>query len=271
MKRARTIAVASTLIALAAVAVGYGTGSAGQPAPTAAPTGSDRAALMAAHQGGTLKLLAKAAGGHDRPAGQLHAPVLAALPGDLRRAARLQEGGRQRGVRGRARTSRPSLPDADERRQDVGVQAPQGDQVLERQDGDAGTTWSRRSSASSRSAARPPARSTPASSARRRASTTPATCTLKGGVIANDEAGTVTINLAAPDPEFKYKLAVPHACILPADTPAEGRRHEAAPRHRRRTVHVVQPEQAARDEAQPVLQAVVDRPRSPTATRTRSS
>ena len=74
MKRARTIAVASTLIALAAVAVGYGTGSAGQPAPTAEPTGadtctdrgtdrSDQATLMAAHQGGTLKLLAKAAGG----------------------------------------------------------------------------------------------------------------------------------------------------------------------------------------------------------------
>ena len=63
MKRARTIAVASTLIALAAVAVGYGTGTAGRPAPTADPTGSDQATLMAAHQGGTLKLLAKAAGG----------------------------------------------------------------------------------------------------------------------------------------------------------------------------------------------------------------
>jgi len=47
----------------------------------------------------------------------------------------------------------------------------------------------------------------------------PATCTLKGGVSANASAGTVTINLTAPDPEFKYKLAVPHAVILPADTP----------------------------------------------------
>jgi peptide/nickel transport system substrate-binding protein len=46
-----------------------------------------------------------------------------------------------------------------------------------------------------------------------------ATCTLKGGVSANDAAGTVTINLAAPDPEFKYKLSVPHASILPADAP----------------------------------------------------
>ena len=49
----------------------------------------------------------------------------------------------------------------------------------------------------------------------------PADCTLKGGVIANDKAGTVTINLVAPDPEFKYRLSVPHASILPADTPAK--------------------------------------------------
>ena len=47
----------------------------------------------------------------------------------------------------------------------------------------------------------------------------PAGCTLKGGVIANDKAGTVTINLTAPDPEFKYRVAVPHASILPASTP----------------------------------------------------
>jgi len=48
----------------------------------------------------------------------------------------------------------------------------------------------------------------------------PATCTLKGGVSGNATAGTVTINLVAPDPEFKYKLAVPHASILPADAPS---------------------------------------------------
>ena len=47
----------------------------------------------------------------------------------------------------------------------------------------------------------------------------PATCTLKGGVSANEAARTVTINLKAPDPEFKYKLAVPHASILPAGSP----------------------------------------------------
>src|SRR5439155_17041300 len=47
----------------------------------------------------------------------------------------------------------------------------------------------------------------------------PATCTLKGGVSANAKANTVTINLVAPDPEFKYKLAVPHASIVPASSP----------------------------------------------------
>jgi peptide/nickel transport system substrate-binding protein len=47
----------------------------------------------------------------------------------------------------------------------------------------------------------------------------PTACTLQGGVIANDKAGRVTINLVAPDPEFKYRLSVPHASILPADSP----------------------------------------------------
>jgi peptide/nickel transport system substrate-binding protein len=48
----------------------------------------------------------------------------------------------------------------------------------------------------------------------------PAGCTLKGGVSANAKANTVTINLIAPDPEFKYKLAVPHASIVPASSPS---------------------------------------------------
>jgi peptide/nickel transport system substrate-binding protein len=48
----------------------------------------------------------------------------------------------------------------------------------------------------------------------------PAGCTLKGGVSADAKAGTVTLNLVAPDPELKYKLAVPHASILPASAPS---------------------------------------------------
>ena len=50
---------------------------------------------------------------------------------------------------------------------------------------------------------------------------TPATCTLEGGVVGDEAAGTVTFHLTQPDPEFFDKLAVPHAVILPADTPAK--------------------------------------------------
>lgn len=46
-----------------------------------------------------------------------------------------------------------------------------------------------------------------------------ATCTLEGGVIGDEAAGTVTINLTRPDAEFFDKLALPHAAILPADMP----------------------------------------------------
>ena len=48
---------------------------------------------------------------------------------------------------------------------------------------------------------------------------TPATCTLEGGVVADAAAGTITINLIRPDPEFFYKLGLPHAAILPAEAP----------------------------------------------------
>lgn len=47
----------------------------------------------------------------------------------------------------------------------------------------------------------------------------PETCTLEGGVVIDKAANTVTINLTEPDAEFLAKLAVPHASILPADTP----------------------------------------------------
>ncbi|WP_448953362.1 ABC transporter substrate-binding protein [Labrys neptuniae] len=47
------------------------------------------------------------------------------------------------------------------------------------------------------------------------------TCTLEGGVVGNEAAGTITLNLTKPDAEILYKLALPHAAVLPADTPAE--------------------------------------------------
>lgn len=47
---------------------------------------------------------------------------------------------------------------------------------------------------------------------------TPATCTLEGGVVGDEAAGTVTIHLTQPDAEFFDKMAIPHASIVPADT-----------------------------------------------------
>ena len=49
----------------------------------------------------------------------------------------------------------------------------------------------------------------------------PKTCTLEGGVIGDEVAGTVTINLVRADAEIFDKLALPHAAILPADAPAQ--------------------------------------------------
>jgi len=49
----------------------------------------------------------------------------------------------------------------------------------------------------------------------------PATCSLKSGVVGDAAASTVTIHLTAPDPEFLFKLGVPHASVLPKDSPAE--------------------------------------------------
>ncbi|MFZ1480245.1 MAG: ABC transporter substrate-binding protein [Paracoccaceae bacterium] len=46
----------------------------------------------------------------------------------------------------------------------------------------------------------------------------PADCTLDGGISADAASNTVTITLTAPDPEFLYKIAVPHASVLPAET-----------------------------------------------------
>lgn len=65
MKRQRLIfAAVALVVALAALAAGYGSDAAPQPhATNAAPAGADRAAVAGPHRGGTLKLLAKAAGG----------------------------------------------------------------------------------------------------------------------------------------------------------------------------------------------------------------
>ena len=48
---------------------------------------------------------------------------------------------------------------------------------------------------------------------------TPATCDLSKGVVIDNKAGTVTFHLTKPDAEWLYKLAVPHASVLPWGTP----------------------------------------------------
>ena len=48
---------------------------------------------------------------------------------------------------------------------------------------------------------------------------TPASCDLSKGVLADDAARTVTIQLTAPDPDFLQKLALPFVYVVPKGTP----------------------------------------------------
>jgi YVTN family beta-propeller protein len=45
-------------------------------------------------------------------------------------------------------------------------------------------------------------------------------CSLSRGIATDDRARTVTFHLREPDPDFVYKLALPYAFAVPADTPA---------------------------------------------------
>ncbi|WP_408740304.1 ABC transporter substrate-binding protein [Acetobacter sp. AN02] len=54
-------------------------------------------------------------------------------------------------------------------------------------------------------------------------------CTLENGVIADNQAWTVTFHLTRPDAEFADRLAFNHAVILPADTPAHDTGNSAPP------------------------------------------
>jgi len=47
----------------------------------------------------------------------------------------------------------------------------------------------------------------------------PKACDLSNGIVTDDEAGTVTFHLAARDPEFLYRLAIPFGSIVPTGTP----------------------------------------------------
>jgi peptide/nickel transport system substrate-binding protein len=58
---------------------------------------------------------------------------------------------------------------------------------------------------------------------------TSASCTLDGGVVGDEAANTITFHLTQADPEFLYKLAVPHASILPAATPPRDMGNDVIP------------------------------------------
>jgi peptide/nickel transport system substrate-binding protein len=54
-------------------------------------------------------------------------------------------------------------------------------------------------------------------------------CDLSAGIEADDAAGTITIRLAAADPEFLYKLALPLASVIPTGTPLRAARSRPIP------------------------------------------
>ena len=219
MKRTRTIVVAVVAVAVAAVAVGYGSGAAGQRAPSAAPTGSDQAALLKAHSGGTLRLLAKAAAGtidpHVNYTLQYWQLYQATYDGLL---AFTKAGGNKafevvpdlattvpnptNGGRTWVFTLRKGIKFSDGKTVTPADVAASLRRIFKVSSPTSGTFYAGIVGAKACIAK-------------------PATCTLRGGVVANEGAGTVTINLTAPDPEFKYKLAVPHAGILPANAPSK--------------------------------------------------
>ncbi len=55
----------------------------------------------------------------------------------------------------------------------------------------------------------------------RRCVASPPHCRLRDGIVTDDRGRTVTFHLQQPDPDFLYKLALPYAFAVPADTPAK--------------------------------------------------
>ena len=191
----------------------------------------------------------------DRPPRQLHAPVLAALPGHVRRPARVQEGGRRRGVRGRPGSGDHGAQ-PDQRRQDVGLHAPQGDQVLERQDGDDGRRG--RVAAAHLQGEQPHVRHVLRGHRRREGVHRQAGhLHAEGGRERERERRNRDDQPDGARPRVQVQARGAARRHPPGERPAEGLGHEADPRDRPVHVLVVQPEPAADDGSQPALQAVV--------------
>ncbi len=221
MSRAPKVLVVLTVVALGLVTAAFA--STGSPQRAASPDRAaltqDRAALMQAHRGGTMKLIAKTAGGTLDP--QVNYTLqywnlyMATYDGLL---AFTKAGGSAAFV---------VVPDLAEKLPTItnggkrwtfkirkGVKFSNGKEVTT---DDVVASLQRIFKVKSPTSGGFYAGIVGADACLKKA----ATCTLKGGVTSNPSARTVTINLKAPDPEFKYKLAVPHAAIVPADSPAK--------------------------------------------------
>ena len=65
-----------------------------------------------------------------------------------------------------------------------------------------------------------------------RATREPATCDLSRGIVAEDDAGTVTIHLTEPDPDLLHSLALPFAHAVAPSAPPRRADDGGAARHR---------------------------------------
>jgi peptide/nickel transport system substrate-binding protein len=214
MRRVTKALVVTFALSLAAVAAAYANGTARQR-----PAKADRASLMAAHRGGTMKLVAKTAGGTLDP--QVNYTLqywnlyMATYDGLL--AFTKAAGDASFNVVPDIAEKMPTLSNGGKTwtfKIRKGVKFSNGKEVTT---ADVVASLQRIFKVKSPTSGGFYSGIVGADACLK----TPATCTLKGGVSANAAARTVTINLKAPDPEFKYKLAVPHASIVPADSPVK--------------------------------------------------
>jgi peptide/nickel transport system substrate-binding protein len=214
MRRVSKVLVVLAVVAFAAVAAGYASTTSAQR-----PVKQDRAALMSAHRGGTLKLIAKTAGGtldpHVNYTLQYWNLYMATYDGLL---AFTKAGGNAAFI---------VVPDLAEKMPTIsnggktwtfklrkGIKFSNGKEVTTE---DVVASFRRIFKVKSPTSGTFFAGIVGADACLKKA----ATCTLKGGISSNPSTRTVTIKLTAPDPEFKYKLAVPHASIVPADSPSK--------------------------------------------------
>ena len=209
MKRTTTIVLALCLIALVAVATGYSFRS--------APQQANRTAALQDHRGGTLKLLAKAAAGTIDPQVNYTLEYWQLFQATYDGLVAFQKAGGSAAfnVVPDLASNLPTPTNGGKKwvfHLRKGIKFSNGKTVTPE---DVVASFQRIYKVKGPNAGSFYAGIVGATACNK----TPATCTLKGGVVANDATNTITINLVKPDSEFKYKLAVPFASIVPADSP----------------------------------------------------